>query len=94
MTVSWGWEAVAWSRVSQGLQRRDLEVMKAKLLPGQQTVVTAVTVSPGQTPAFVMEKSCQVLQDVFLEGPWVQNQLPWDTWPLLSACCVQVGQAV
>lgn len=85
---------MAWSRVSQGLQRRDLEVMKAKLLPGEQAVVTAATVSPGQTPAFVMEELCQVLRDVFLEGPWVQNQLLWDTRPLLSACCVWVGQAV
>ena len=69
---------MAFSRVSQGLQRRDLEVMQAELLPGRQAVVTAVTVSPGQTPDFVMEESCQVLQDMFLEGPWVQNQLLWD----------------
>ena len=85
---------MAFSRVSQGLQRRDLGVMKAGLLPGRQAVVTAVTVSPGQMPAFVMEESCQVLWDVFLEGPWVQNQLFWDTWPLMSACCVWVGRAV
>lgn len=85
---------MAFSRVSQGLQRRDLEVMQAGLLPGRQAVVTAVMVSPGQTPAFVMEESCQVLWDMFLEGPWVQNQLLWDMWPLLSACCVQVGRAV
>ena len=57
--------------MSQGLQRRDLEVMKARLLPGWQAVVTAVTVSPGQMPAFVMEESCQVVWDLFLVGPWV-----------------------
>lgn len=38
---------MAFSRVSQGLQRRDLEVMQAGLLPGRQAVVTAVMVSPG-----------------------------------------------
>lgn len=44
--------------------------MEARQLPGRQTVVTVVTVTLGQMPAFVTGESRQVLRDVFSEGRW------------------------
>lgn len=44
--------------------------MEARQLPGRQTVVTVVSVTPGQTPAFVTDEARPVLRDVFSEGRW------------------------
>ena len=51
-------------------EKRPGGLTKARQLPGRQTVVTVVTVMPGQTPAFVTHESRQVFRDVFSEGRW------------------------